>query len=155
MDRFLIEGGAKLHGDVQVMGAKNAALPILFATLLARGRCRIGGVPRLSDAEQPAKVEGTDSETDLALLRIDPKGAALAPIRFANSDQVRVGHLCLAVGSPFGYSHSEDNSSIMNPEADFFGLTTQKQGACQRSERPIDAGIAAELVSTYSGKSKG
>ena len=51
MDRFLIEGGAKLRGDVQVMGAKNAALPILFATLLARGPCRIEGVPRLSDVD--------------------------------------------------------------------------------------------------------
>jgi serine protease Do len=62
---------------------------------------------RLSNGyEYPAKVEGTDAETDLALLKIDPKGAALVPIRFCNSDQVRVGHLCLAVGSPFGYSHS-------------------------------------------------
>jgi serine protease Do len=62
---------------------------------------------RLSDGHEfPAKVEGTDSETDLALLKIDPKGARLAPARFANSDLVRVGHLCLAIGSPFGYSHS-------------------------------------------------
>jgi S1-C subfamily serine protease len=62
---------------------------------------------RLADGREfPAKVEGTDSETDLALLKIDPKGEALVPIRFANSDQVRVGHLCLAIGSPFGYSHS-------------------------------------------------
>jgi serine protease Do len=62
---------------------------------------------RLSNGhEYPATVEGTDAETDLALLKIEAKGAALVPIRFANSDQVRVGHLCLAVGSPFGYSHS-------------------------------------------------
>jgi len=62
---------------------------------------------RLVDGREfPAKVVGTDSETDLALLKIDPKGESLVPIRFANSDQVRVGHLCLAIGSPFGYSHS-------------------------------------------------
>jgi len=62
---------------------------------------------RLADGREfPANVVGTDSETDLALLKIDPRGETLVPIRFANSDQVRVGHLCLAIGSPFGYSHS-------------------------------------------------
>src|SRR4029077_9525288 len=63
---------------------------------------------RLADGREfPAKVVGTDSETDLALLKIDPKkDETLVPIRFANSDKVRVGHLCLAIGSPFGYSHS-------------------------------------------------
>lgn len=54
----------------------------------------------------------------------------------------------------FGYSHSEDNSSIMSPEADAFGLTIQKEGACKGSEKAIDAAIVAELVNTYSGKSK-
>ncbi len=62
---------------------------------------------RLSDGHVfPAKVVGTDAESDLALLKIEPKDAALVPIQFANSDNVRVGHLCLAIGSPFGYSHS-------------------------------------------------
>lgn len=64
-------------------------------------------VVRLSDGHEfTATVQGTDSETDLALLKIDPQGTPLIPIRFANSDLVRVGHLCLAIGSPFGYSHS-------------------------------------------------
>jgi S1-C subfamily serine protease len=62
---------------------------------------------RFSDGREfPAKIEGTDSESDLALLKIEAKGVALVPIRFADSDKVRVGHLCLAIGSPFGYSHS-------------------------------------------------
>ena len=72
----------------------------------AEGRRQTLRVRLSNGREYPAKVEGTDSETDLALLKIDPKDAALLPIRFANSDQVRVGHLCLAVGSPFGYSNS-------------------------------------------------
>ena len=62
---------------------------------------------RFSDGREfPAKIEGTDSESDLAVLKIEAKGAPLVPIRFADSDKVRVGHLCLAIGSPFGYSHS-------------------------------------------------
>src|SRR6185295_4380277 len=40
---------------------------------------------RFSDGREfPAKVEGTDSETELALLKIDPKGLSLTPIRFAD-----------------------------------------------------------------------
>ena len=49
MKKILIEGGVPLHGSVEVNGSKNAALPILFATLLAQGRCVIRNVPRLRD----------------------------------------------------------------------------------------------------------
>jgi|SRR5882672_3649654 len=62
---------------------------------------------RLSDGKEfPAKIVGSDSDADLALIKIEPRGARLQPIRFADSGEVRVGHLCLAVGSPFGYSNS-------------------------------------------------
>jgi serine protease Do len=62
---------------------------------------------RLSDGrEYPAKIVGSDSDSDLALIKIEPRGAKLFPIVFADSGKVRVGHLCLAVGSPFGYSNS-------------------------------------------------
>ena len=49
MDKILIQGGIPLRGTVQVRGAKNAALPILFATLLAKGRSVIRKVPHLRD----------------------------------------------------------------------------------------------------------
>lgn len=49
MDQFEIEGGIPLRGETAVGGAKNAALPILAATLLAEGRSRIEGVPDLRD----------------------------------------------------------------------------------------------------------
>ncbi len=51
----------------------------------------------------------------------------------------------------FGYHHSDDNSSIMYPEADSFSLTTQKEGACVGSSRAIDSTIVDDLVRTYSG----
>ena len=50
----------------------------------------------------------------------------------------------------FGYSHSQDNRSIMYPDADFFGLITQKSGACKGSEKHIDGDIAEDLIKTYS-----
>jgi UDP-N-acetylglucosamine 1-carboxyvinyltransferase len=49
MDKLIIEGGRPLHGDVTISGAKNAALPILVATLLAPGEHLLDNVPELAD----------------------------------------------------------------------------------------------------------
>ncbi len=49
MDKLLITGGGQLQGNVRVSGAKNAALPILAATLLADGASKISNVPHLHD----------------------------------------------------------------------------------------------------------
>jgi len=72
----------------------------------AEGQRQTLRVRLFNGREFAAKVVGTDSETDLALIQIDPKGLKLQPIAFADSNKVRTGHLCLAVGSPFGYSNS-------------------------------------------------
>ena len=45
MDKMLIQSGYQLHGTVATSGAKNAALPILFATLLAEGVHTFDNVP--------------------------------------------------------------------------------------------------------------
>jgi UDP-N-acetylglucosamine 1-carboxyvinyltransferase len=49
MDKLLVEGGRRLEGEIRVSGAKNAALPILAATLLADEPVQIGNVPHLRD----------------------------------------------------------------------------------------------------------
>jgi UDP-N-acetylglucosamine 1-carboxyvinyltransferase len=49
MDRIVIRGGRPLRGEVEVGGAKNAALPALAATLLAEGEHHLQRVPRLAD----------------------------------------------------------------------------------------------------------
>jgi UDP-N-acetylglucosamine 1-carboxyvinyltransferase len=49
MDAIVIEGGHSLAGTVSISGAKNAALPILAATLLVDGEVRLEGVPDLRD----------------------------------------------------------------------------------------------------------
>ena len=51
MDTIVIKGGARLSGTVSTGGAKNAALPLLFATLLADGEYRFRNVPRLRDID--------------------------------------------------------------------------------------------------------
>jgi UDP-N-acetylglucosamine 1-carboxyvinyltransferase len=49
MDRLLVTGGASLQGTVRIAGAKNSALKLLAATLLAQGRTTIHNVPRIQD----------------------------------------------------------------------------------------------------------
>ena len=58
MDKLIINGGISLHGDVRVAGAKNAALPILAATLLADGRMTVGNVPHLHDITTTMELLG-------------------------------------------------------------------------------------------------
>ena len=49
MDNFIIRGGKQLNGEIKISGSKNAALPILAATLLTGERCEIKNVPELRD----------------------------------------------------------------------------------------------------------
>mgnify|MGYP002745372267 CR=1 FL=1 len=56
MRYITIEGGTPLRGEVAVQGAKNSVLPILAATLLSGGVCRIEGCPHLSDVDSAADI---------------------------------------------------------------------------------------------------
>jgi UDP-N-acetylglucosamine 1-carboxyvinyltransferase len=56
MESFLIKGGVPLHGEVTISGSKNAALPIMAATLLTDEPCVIRGVPDLSDTRFMAQI---------------------------------------------------------------------------------------------------
>jgi UDP-N-acetylglucosamine 1-carboxyvinyltransferase len=49
MDKLIIEGAQKLHGEIRISGAKNAALPLIAATLLTQGWHTIHNVPDLRD----------------------------------------------------------------------------------------------------------
>ena len=56
MDKLVIEGQARLKGEVVISGAKNALLPILAATLLTDEPCVIKGVPLLRDTHTMLKI---------------------------------------------------------------------------------------------------
>lgn len=56
MEKFIVEGGRTLHGCVRVHGAKNAVLPILAATILARGKSVLHNCPALSDVDVACKI---------------------------------------------------------------------------------------------------
>lgn len=56
MDKFRIQGPGKLQGQVSISGAKNAALPILFAALLAEEPVEIQNVPQLKDIDTTMRL---------------------------------------------------------------------------------------------------
>lgn len=56
MDKFLVKGPTRLSGEVTISGAKNAALPILFAALLAEEPVEIQNVPHLRDIDTTIKL---------------------------------------------------------------------------------------------------
>lgn len=56
MDKFLIQGGNKLEGEVRISGAKNAALPLLAAMILAETPTKLTNVPNLKDVNTLVKL---------------------------------------------------------------------------------------------------
>ncbi len=58
MDRLIIHGGIPLNGEISISGAKNAALPILSATLLTNEPVTIGNVPHLHDITTTIELLG-------------------------------------------------------------------------------------------------
>jgi UDP-N-acetylglucosamine 1-carboxyvinyltransferase len=74
VERFLIEGGQRLSGEVRVSGAKNAALKFIAAALLAPGRTTLYNVPRIKDVGTMLAVldgVGASSSVDGRTVEID------------------------------------------------------------------------------------
>lgn len=66
MDKLLIQGQKRLNGEVTISGAKNAALPILTASILTDGKLTLTNVPRLNDiltTQKLLKVLGVEVES--------------------------------------------------------------------------------------------
>ena len=51
MEKYVIKGGSALHGEVEISGAKNAAVAIIPAALMVDGVCRIENLPQISDTD--------------------------------------------------------------------------------------------------------
>jgi UDP-N-acetylglucosamine 1-carboxyvinyltransferase len=56
LDKIIVSGGAKLEGKITISGAKNAVLPIIVASLLSSGKCKIQDVPQLADVSTITEV---------------------------------------------------------------------------------------------------
>jgi UDP-N-acetylglucosamine 1-carboxyvinyltransferase len=97
MERFIITGGAPLSGTVVPAGNKNAALPILAASVLTDGVLEIGNVPRIRDVDSMLEIlEGIGvsvswrGENELSLCGAGVDAAALEP---ELAEQIRASFL--------------------------------------------------------------
>src|SRR5262249_35280418 len=62
-------------------------------------------------SESPGKVIGSDRETDLAVVKVEP-AASMTAARFGDSEKMRVGDWVLAIGSPFGLDQTVTGGNI-------------------------------------------
>lgn len=130
MDSIVVRGGNRLHGKVQISGAKNAALPILASSLLTQGRSVYRNVPELADINTTGKLlrsmgcgfeRGADGNRD----RIDvvvPDPAELEPI--APYELVKTMRASVLVLGPLVARYGKARVSL--------------PGGCAIGARPID-----------------
>ena len=67
MDRITVTGGKPLKGEIPISGAKNAALPLMIASLLTADRLTLKNVPNLADVNLLARIlrnHGVDQTID-------------------------------------------------------------------------------------------
>jgi UDP-N-acetylglucosamine 1-carboxyvinyltransferase len=132
MDKFLIQGGARLEGTVRTSGAKNAALPCMAAALMTREPVRLKNVPRVRDivtmgrllAHTDAQVEMAEVPGDEIVIRAEKVSDAEAPYEMVKTMRASILTLGPLVGR-YG------RARISLP------------GGCAIGARPIDLHLAA------------
>ncbi len=127
MQKILVQGGARLEGEVRISGAKNAVLPILCATLLADAPVRITNVPRLHDVLTTAKLLaglGAGVVHDGDAMTVDPRSVSshVAPYELVKTMRASV----LVLG-PLLARHCHAEVSL--------------PGGCAIGSRPVDLHI--------------
>ena len=96
MDTLVIDGGVRLKGEVQISGAKNAALPILCASLLTRDALTIENVPQLRDVTtmlsllEKMGVKSAREGKDVIALRGSEVSQPLAPYELVKTMRASV-----------------------------------------------------------------
>jgi UDP-N-acetylglucosamine 1-carboxyvinyltransferase len=95
MDKIEIEGGARLKGNVRISGAKNAALPIMAASILGQGENTILNIPLLRDITTMGKLlahlgMGYHQEDEEAILQSDNITSIEAPYDFVKTMRASV-----------------------------------------------------------------
>ena len=127
MDKLLIRGGRQLHGEVEISGAKNAALPELCAALLTADPVTLDNVPRLQDVATMIKLirnMRVDVQTEGHQVRIDASMLSFpeAPYEMVKTMRASV----LALGPLL---------------ARFGEATVSLPGGCAIGSRPVDQHI--------------
>jgi UDP-N-acetylglucosamine 1-carboxyvinyltransferase len=123
MDEIRIVGGAPLEGTIKISGAKNAALPILCATLLSDGESLLRNVPALRDIDTCASLLATiGRQVDCAPPEVRVGGGDVCPE--APYELVKQMRASVLVLGPLLARHGRAKVSL--------------PGGCQIGSRPID-----------------
>ena len=128
MEKLVINGGTRLHGEVTISGAKNAAVAILPATLLINGKCTIENLPNISDVQIQckileklgAKIDWLDTNT--ACIDTSTVNSYKAPLDMTS--KFRASYYL--IGALLGRSHN---------------VVVGMPGGCKLGARPIDQHI--------------
>jgi UDP-N-acetylglucosamine 1-carboxyvinyltransferase len=124
-----IEGGVSLRGEVTIGGAKNAALPLLAATLLTKDECILTNVPDLSDIRTMISLLrslGAEVEIDSAQRRV----------------WVRASAITSTAAPPELVAKMRASFLVAGPLLSRFGsFTASTPGGCQLGARPVDVDI--------------
>jgi UDP-N-acetylglucosamine 1-carboxyvinyltransferase len=124
-----IEGGVPLRGSVHIGGAKNAALPLLAATLLTADECTLTNVPDLSDIHTMVdllRALGADVEFDTRMHRVRVRAADITTTS-AQPDLVAKMRASFLVAGPL--------------LARFNETTASTPGGCKLGARPVDVDV--------------
>ena len=106
MDKLRITGGARLHGEISISGAKNSALPILCASLLTADALSLANVPRLNDtgtmlnllARMGVRERGNDGMVTLQADRVDNLEAPYELVKTMRASILVLGPLVARFG---------------------------------------------------------
>jgi UDP-N-acetylglucosamine 1-carboxyvinyltransferase len=123
VDKLVIKGGARLRGEVQVSGAKNAALPILVSSLLASGRSLYRNVPALGDVATIKRLLG-ELGAEVAGKTVTTVDTSKVDRCEASYDVVKTMRAAAVVLGPLVARHGEARVSL--------------PGGCAIGARPID-----------------
>jgi S1-C subfamily serine protease len=99
-----------------------------------------------------AKVRGYDPESDVALLRVDPKGLTLRPLPLGNSERVQVGTPVAAIGSPFSEDRSLSVGVVSAVDRSITGLTAFQIAGAIQTDAAINPGNSGGPLVDPDGK---
>lgn len=125
MDKLIIEGGSQLQGEIWISGSKNAALPILFATLLTENKVTVANLPHLQDITTTIALLGALGVT-ISIdegMQISVEASTLNAVT-APYDLVKTMRASILVLGPLLAKHGEANVSF--------------PGGCAIGSRPVD-----------------
>jgi S1-C subfamily serine protease len=88
----------------------------------------------------PARVVGDDPNADVALLKVDPQGLSLTPLRLGESESIAVGEPVAAIGSPFGERQSLSIGVISALDRTIRSLTQFEIGDAIQTDAAINPG---------------